>query len=342
MIEKHSPQIIGDDAEIWIKFIRRDVAKYADELPPYPRHPRNWYKVYKELVKQNQREMDAQADELKATMEDLRNTKIKSQIIERDKSQLPRVPKLPNQRSDAPRPKRKEAQPINAGSKTKNIFAKLRKEKREAAKMKPLFRPKHTLGSSAGTIIQAPQSMVDDYRRPQPPKEVQYSSTNPRLSVSARQSQYRTMTEESRPHSGLTAEAREKRLLALTNPNMAARSLSSTAQSTSNGTPEQANDLPPSSSRARQNKSSRPISAASDSTSISARINPTLEKHLSTSSPTSPVTVTTSSHLAPPLARRGKSPLPRRISPEPGSTSLSMKKKAATDIFLPAKRRKVA
>ncbi|KAF3905928.1 Elongin-A [Orbilia brochopaga] len=57
-IEKNCPQIAGEDAELWIDYIRRDFGDQA--LEKYrPENPESWSKVYRKL-KREQDEKDQQ------------------------------------------------------------------------------------------------------------------------------------------------------------------------------------------------------------------------------------------------------------------------------------------
>ena len=48
-IEMASPQIAGEDGEIWMEYIKRDIAKWQDKAHE-PKNPKNWYKVYRVRV----------------------------------------------------------------------------------------------------------------------------------------------------------------------------------------------------------------------------------------------------------------------------------------------------
>ncbi|KAL8797660.1 MAG: hypothetical protein Q9195_000012 [Heterodermia aff. obscurata] len=147
LIEQNSPQIVGDDAELWIKLIQRDVEKYADQMPPRPQDPKNWYNVYKKLLKEHQRTMAVQTAALKATMADLRDAKRKKEVQSKDKDELPKLPKLEgmqylrlrewNMPAVIAREKRsierkKELADAAGVKKNNNIFCKLRQERRKA------------------------------------------------------------------------------------------------------------------------------------------------------------------------------------------------------------------
>lgn len=64
-VEEDSPQILGADAELWLNFIKRDVPNWRSK-PHEPEDPAKWYKVYAKLVRDNEKETQAQAELLKA------------------------------------------------------------------------------------------------------------------------------------------------------------------------------------------------------------------------------------------------------------------------------------
>lgn len=311
--------------------------------PPYPRNPDNWHKVYRQLVKQNQKEMDAQAAELKATMAGIRDAKLKNQLQSKDKSELPKLPKLggmqysdegriARQRAAAARAKLREETLGNAGVKTKDIFKKVHKERLEAAKLKNMFKPNHTLKGLASRITTAPRSMIEDYHKPPPPRSLSpLPMMRPAASVS-RPIQRRTVPGASNAGSGPTMEAREKRLLALTNPSLAARA-SSDAPSSSNSNPTRASrDVPAPMLSTHQDKSSVSRLAPTRTAAASVRAPPASNASVSIRA----------TNATPTLSITHKAPTPKRISPEPRSGAPTMKKKAPADIFMPSKRRRIS
>ncbi|KAF2835082.1 hypothetical protein M501DRAFT_919198, partial [Patellaria atrata CBS 101060] len=63
-IEKNSPQIAGEDSELWKAFIRRDIPNWRT-MQREPSNPNNWFSLYKRLERQNKREVDAATEELR-------------------------------------------------------------------------------------------------------------------------------------------------------------------------------------------------------------------------------------------------------------------------------------
>ena len=64
-LEMNSPQLIGRDGEIWLKFIERDIPNWESK-PHQPSNPKNWWKVYRKLKQEAQDDMVQDAEKLKA------------------------------------------------------------------------------------------------------------------------------------------------------------------------------------------------------------------------------------------------------------------------------------
>ena len=75
--EKASPQIIGLDSKIWIKLIRHNIEKYHGNTggPDPPENPRDWYKVYRKLLKQQDSQIAKDTEQLEATLNNIREQK---------------------------------------------------------------------------------------------------------------------------------------------------------------------------------------------------------------------------------------------------------------------------
>lgn len=296
--------------------------------------------------------MDAQAAELKATLGGIQDAKLKNQLQSKDKSELPKLPKLGGmQYSEEGRILRKRAAAAraklggpslgNAGSKTKDFFQKIHKERVEAAKMRNMYRPNHELQGIASRVTKARQSRVEEDHKPPAPKSLQplpmvrtasavARSNDPlptRKTISdvARPTQPRTAPGGPKAASGPTLEAREKRLLAFTNP-------SSSAKATS--TPSRTIDGTAGTSR------NHPTPTHLDMCSIS-RSTPAERAPVSMQSSAVSTPAASGSRLKPTLNVPRESTFSKSISPEPKSGPPPMKKKAPADVFMPVKRRRI-
>ena len=128
-------------------------------MPPCPQDPKDWYELYKKLVKEHQETMAVQTAALKATMADLRDAKRKKEVQSRDKDELPKLPKLEGMqylrlrewnmpaviaREKRSIERRKELADAAGVKKNNNIFCKLRQERRKAH-MSTMSTPSHLL-----------------------------------------------------------------------------------------------------------------------------------------------------------------------------------------------------
>ncbi|CAD6576221.1 MAG: hypothetical protein ASARMPRED_007654 [Alectoria sarmentosa] len=347
-IELASPQICGQDGEIWLEFIKRDVPNW-DKKPYEPENPKKWYKAYKKLVMDSQKEVEDDAAELKATLDRIKHDQSlrKAQQVELRGVKVPEGMKsngpvislstMPTFYDKGTNPPPGERQRKKDGDakvfvSNKGKLDRFRKEARAMSHFqKPARRPgiwapsdmKLKPASTNRTIITAPRILIEQHRKAAVPTAFD-PSVKPALIFAPKRK--RVEHDEKLQPGVLSNEEREKRLRAFTNPSR-----------NSNSTPTQEASTPPVSESA----TSPPLHRA--------RIpSPTAPK-LATS-PVSKVGVTPC--FSSPLKRIDRaSPAPghgvpraNTSSPSNGGTrpAIHLKKKAATDVFMPAKRRKIA
>ncbi|KAI5846763.1 RNA polymerase II transcription factor SIII subunit A-domain-containing protein, partial [Tricharina praecox] len=127
-LEANSPQIAGEDEDLWKKFIARDFG--LDAVDKWvPKNPSSWSKVYDKHQKEASAAQERAAQLLKAQFEGLNSSK------ESGRTRLVEAKSLPPLR----RPKTGGSGWGNstnswnhaAGSKTKNIIQKARREAKE-------------------------------------------------------------------------------------------------------------------------------------------------------------------------------------------------------------------
>src|ERR1700759_106653 len=94
LIETNSPQIRGEDAELWQKFIARDIPKWEDKNY-VPRNPLNWHKVYNKYKREQQEKIRQDEEELKARMAGIQRERGKNVSKLVDIRMLPKMPKDP-------------------------------------------------------------------------------------------------------------------------------------------------------------------------------------------------------------------------------------------------------
>ncbi|MCJ1273185.1 hypothetical protein MMC21_000974 [Puttea exsequens] len=242
-IEIKAPHFCGADGEIWLEFIKRDVPGWKEKLHK-PKNPENWYKVYQRLVEQSEREIERDAQVLKATLHGIKkeSDKHKLQQIELAKVNLPSSMKrngpMMNIRCDlrqgVPRgpynPNHVKAKVVKPA---KGKLDKLRKETRsmshfsQSGKLRPndsatpVLRPTSTPSPSKLTIAKAPVGMIEEYRRPTAWQPTDPTVPPPRVFAPKRR---RTEPDESQPETSGNTNEREQKLKAFTNPSGATRS----------------------------------------------------------------------------------------------------------------------
>ncbi|CAF9929508.1 hypothetical protein IMSHALPRED_007936 [Imshaugia aleurites] len=354
-IELASPQICGQDGEIWLEFIKRDVPNW-DKKPYRPENPKKWYKAYKRLVMDSQKEVEDDAAELKATLDQIKQVQAlnKAQQVELkgvkvpegmksngpviSLSTMPRFYEKPSYPPPSERQlagwKMKESGEIK-DTKDAKVFVssnkgKLEQFRKEAKAMGHFQKPARRAGTwtpndmksrpapTHGKVTVAPRILIEEHRKAAVPTVLDPSIKPPVVFAPKRR---RVERDEASQPGGLTNEERERRLKAFTNPSSASKS--TTTQ-----------EAPVSRSAASPH-----LEAKSTSPTV-----PTLA--------TAPVPKVQSSPISSPLKRKDRAspiPVPRvpranTSSPSNGGArpAMQLKKKAPVDVFMPAKRRKIA
>ncbi|MCJ1228788.1 hypothetical protein MMC12_005451 [Toensbergia leucococca] len=232
-LEKASPQICGLDAEIWREFIKRDIPNWESK-PHEPKNPVNWYKVYRKLRLESQREVDKDAEILKAAMEGIKTERAKHTSKVVDQKSMPRLPRMGMRaegraRTTAGSSGNTSLLSFSSGSKTKTLTGKgvidrARREAREmslfSARNSLLATPTHKLNNQATHIHTAPRSLLQEHRQPAAPT---YLDPNvKRTTIFAPRK--RSAPSEVPGAGGTSNEGRDRRLKALTKPSIIAPS----------------------------------------------------------------------------------------------------------------------
>ncbi len=220
-IELASPQIRGEDADLWKAFIQRDVPNY--KLKNYvPKNPLKWYEVYMRYKKEYTREIERDKEILREAMLGIKKEKEThvSKVV--DAKYLPKVPRDPRMlANDAGVPiggrKKGLAKPglsslsFAGGSKTKmkdpaSVLTRARREAKEISSRNKLGKPTHSLQATPAQVLRAPRAMVDDYRK----------AAKPQIRIFATRKKPEGMSSSRCSATGMSLEEREKRLRALT------------------------------------------------------------------------------------------------------------------------------
>ncbi|KAI9739086.1 MAG: hypothetical protein M1834_007299 [Cirrosporium novae-zelandiae] len=160
-LEKASPQLLGEDEELWRAFIKRDIPNW-EKKPHVPQNPHNWSKVYKKLKKEAEAEINKDTEILKSKLNARATDRAKHTTTLKSFDELPKLPKTTRtsygRQTTTPR-----------GPAAKSILAKARQNVRDRPRLHP---QKPTLPlrrfNSASRIQKAPQGMVQEYKTAQP------------------------------------------------------------------------------------------------------------------------------------------------------------------------------
>lgn len=179
-IETNSPQISGEDAELWRTFIARDFPNW-EQKNYVPKNPLKWYRVYLKYKKEQQIEIAKDEEILRASMGQLKKAKETNVSKVVDLRLLPKVPRDPWMMANnggVPLGKRtglfKKEGPSSlvwsGGSKTKltngqSVLTRARREAKEISQRSKLAKPTHELRAQAGQVRKAPAGMVNEYRK---------------------------------------------------------------------------------------------------------------------------------------------------------------------------------
>lgn len=215
-IETNSPQIKGEDAELWRTFIKRDIPNWASKNYA-PKNPTKWYEVYCKYKKEQRKDIERDEEILRNTMLGIKKQKetMVSKVV--DLRTLPKVPKDPRMLANnggVPLGKKAGAARLppnsltwNGGSKTKmkdgkGVLNRARREAREISMRSKLVTPTGQLIGNKRQIQKAPAGMVNEYRK----------AADPGLRILSRKKN--TVGKFNGGISGPSLEEREKRLRA--------------------------------------------------------------------------------------------------------------------------------
>ncbi|KUJ18655.1 uncharacterized protein LY89DRAFT_549259, partial [Mollisia scopiformis] len=177
-IELNSPQIRGEDAELWQAFIARDIPNWKQK-GYVPKNPLKWYEVYCKYKKEQRMEVQRDEELLKERMMGLQKARQShvSKVV--DLRTLPKVPKDPYMMANNggvplkknPWGKKEPSGFLNfsSGSRTKltdakSVLTRARREAKEIGQMSKLSRPTHQLSGKIGQVKKAPAGMSKEYQ----------------------------------------------------------------------------------------------------------------------------------------------------------------------------------
>ena len=173
-IEIASPHIADHDAELWKVFIARDIPQWEEKILE-PKNPRSWWKVYRKLIKEEQRTKEEQEAQLLATLKGIDKDKEASQTQILRKV-MPEKEGTHRFAYGVRNPRANSSGQIKApalqNARTGNqVMMALRKQSSAALKQRGYGQvqpAKAMLPSGKSQISRAPATMVRDHTKPLP------------------------------------------------------------------------------------------------------------------------------------------------------------------------------
>ncbi|KAH0557088.1 hypothetical protein GP486_005122 [Trichoglossum hirsutum] len=172
-LERKCPQIYGVDGEIWRELIKRDVPDWESKAHEL-NNPKDWYTVYKKLVRENEARIAADTEVLRRSLAGIKSeqAKHKSKLVENPRF-LPRVPVDPKLRQGAnllrkrSMPQR-QCQPANTSPTAKKTKSIIEIARRQAEKQRSAYlsTPTHLLSQRASKVTSVPKTLRDAYSKP--------------------------------------------------------------------------------------------------------------------------------------------------------------------------------
>jgi len=181
-IELRSPQIIGEDAELWKKFIQKEVTHWQKKNYQ-PRNNANWYEVYMRYKKEEADELKRDREQLQSAMDKIYQEQRGNLSKKVESRFLPKPPKDPymlannggvpisvRNKSGRPGQTIHRSRPISyigpAATGVKRHVNIVQKAKREAAILSAARQQgRANLPTFRTQIKKAPASMVNEYQR---------------------------------------------------------------------------------------------------------------------------------------------------------------------------------
>ncbi|POS73622.1 RNA polymerase II transcription factor SIII subunit A [Diaporthe helianthi] len=221
VIEENSPQIVGEDSELWEAMCKRDFMVPMKRDPREPENPRAWRQVYEYYAEEERKKEAVALEQLGASFAGLNKMKLANKTAIGDPRKLP---KAPTAGLAFGRSRGKGAGPgatlnFGGGARTSNAVKKAKREAMEAAARKRLSVPKNVRQTgNLAKVTQAPESMKTEARIRAQPKYVPPGSSN----ATKRQRE----EEEEEDHDDDERGQMESRLLAAKRPRIQPKAMS--------------------------------------------------------------------------------------------------------------------
>lgn len=174
-LEQASPHIADADAELWRAFIARDIPNWQDKIIE-PKNPRSWWKVYRKLVREEERAKEEQEAKLAAAMSGIKQEKdanraqFVQKVIPQSSKGKAYIDGQPNPNSTGWGGIRVPA--LKNAKRGTDALAAIRRQSSQTAKDRTIHRPK-TFSRSTGPdtksqIKAAPDWMIREKQKPAP------------------------------------------------------------------------------------------------------------------------------------------------------------------------------
>ncbi|KAK7745333.1 hypothetical protein SLS53_002829 [Cytospora paraplurivora] len=166
VIEEYSPQIVGEDSELWEAFIKKDFRVPMKRKNYEPENPRSWRKVYERYAKEEAEEEAAALAQLGATFAGLNKAKQENKTGIADPRLLPSAGRTGGIARSRNRGFGTGTANLTfgGGARTSNVVKKAKKEAMEMAARKKLSTPALKPRTNLVKVQQAPESMRNEYR----------------------------------------------------------------------------------------------------------------------------------------------------------------------------------
>lgn len=193
-----------------MQFIKRDIPDWESK-PHKPKDPKNWWKVYKKLKEQIQKDREQGAEKLKAVLDSIKDEREHSLAKVLSRKDLPREPTKSKARAIY------HYESGKTGSKSGHklsLLEKIRKEARDA-RLARMNAPASQIVKKPTVVTKAPQRLVDEYKHEAQQKSAM-SGTARRPSAPRLPRPPLATSRQEKPTPDKSFQEREERLRALT------------------------------------------------------------------------------------------------------------------------------
>ncbi|KAI9654361.1 MAG: hypothetical protein M1821_006677 [Bathelium mastoideum] len=162
-IETASPQLLGQDGELWLNFIKSDISRWQTRQLK-PSDPTKWYELYTKLqqdvaaeLQESEKKLQAALNKHQSKKEESRSTFIAKPLDPRRTTGL--GSSRPWGVTDAAKPKLSPLEKLVKGPSRKGSAAN-KEGKRPAGNRNILATPTHLLNNRQSRVMQVPKAMV--------------------------------------------------------------------------------------------------------------------------------------------------------------------------------------